>query len=651
MKDIVQITLDGGGIAETTMHPVIVSASRSTDIPAFYADWFFSRLRRGYSAWINPFNNKKSYVSYQDTRFIVFWSKNPNPLLPYLAELSMRSIGCYIQFTLNDYVHDGLEKNVPSVERRIDTFKRLVDKLGVGHVIWRFDPLVLTDRISEDVLLERINNIGDQLKGYTEKLVFSFADISTYRMVKNNLRSAGINYREWREDDMLSFASKLVELNKRWGYTLATCGEKIDLPGIEHNHCVDHDLIIRLAHRDKALMDYLGVTKVPVQQDMFGAVTVPDGAILLDDGTMAIQKKKMPDKGQRQACGCMVSKDIGQYNTCIHQCEYCYANTSKEHAKENWIRHRVFPRNELIAPDIPEKTSTITWMKANDILGSCQSSIDEYKKGLELLKMSAEQGCVKAQSNLAHRLYYGIGCDKDEKGALEWCNKSLSHPDIQIQLLPKPIRLHEVITKQKNTFLSKAQQAFYIASKQRDFGLFYPMLDDNVILVNFMDRKYRQGKEEISEWFMRVFHPGEDRQVSLIASERYGMLTEWYFPDNITSILRSVFYIRTNANGKVDRIARQAIVWDRYCFSPSSTPFEWEEIEPWLGNVDTQHYNGGGMFCMECGKLSHELTWIHFESKSDPKTGISYIGHMSVCPDCKRQVEFRCEDVKWHRKV
>lgn len=350
MNEKVHITLDDGSVVETTMHPVIVSASRATDIPAFYADWFFYRLHKGYTAWINPFNNKKGCVSYQDTRFIVFWSKNPKPLLEHLDELDKRNIGCYIQYTLNDYEDDGLEKNVPQVQERIDTFKRLVERLGKERVIWRFDPLVLTNRITPDVLLDKIERIGDQLKGYTEKLVFSFADIATYRKVKHNLRESNINYIEWNEPDMVDFAKRLVELNKKWGFTLATCGEKIDLPEVVHNSCIDHDLIIRLAHRDKALMDYLGVTKIPVQRDMFGNVDLPQGAILLDDGTAAIQKKKMPDKGQRAACGCMASKDIGQYNTCPHQCEYCYANASKELATENWKRHQLDPHSELIVP-------------------------------------------------------------------------------------------------------------------------------------------------------------------------------------------------------------------------------------------------------------------------------------------------------------
>ena len=122
------LSIDGREVKAQT--PLIVSASRSTDIPAFYAKWFFKRLEIGYSAWTNPFNGVKSYVSYRDTRFIVFWSKNPQPLLQYLPILERRGIKCYIQYSLNDYVAEGLEKNVPPLGQRIDTFKKLVDVLG-----------------------------------------------------------------------------------------------------------------------------------------------------------------------------------------------------------------------------------------------------------------------------------------------------------------------------------------------------------------------------------------------------------------------------------------------------------------------------------------------------------------------------------------
>ena len=326
--------------------PEIVSASRCTDIPAFYADWFFHRLKVGYSAWTNPFNGVKSYVSYQNTRFIVFWSKNPQPLLNHLDDLKERNIGCYIQYTLNDYERDRLEQGVPPIGQRIDTFKRLVDKLGIGHVIWRFDPLIMTDDIGIDTLLSKIESIGDQLQGYTEKLVFSYADILGYRKVKANLEKIRIPYHEWTEPQMLEFAGRLAEMNKKWGYTLATCGEKVDLHqfGIQRNHCIDYDLIVRLAHDDERLMDFIGAMIKKRGYDLFGEPEpLPASAILLPGDRYA-----MKDSGQRDACGCLRSKDIGEYNTCPHRCEYCYANTSKDEALSNWKRHIVNKESETI---------------------------------------------------------------------------------------------------------------------------------------------------------------------------------------------------------------------------------------------------------------------------------------------------------------
>ena len=341
----IQIKRDDGMTAEAQA-PVIISASRSTDIPAFYADWFFHRLKVGYSAWTNPFNGVKSYVSYDHCRFIVFWSKNPKPLLCHLNELEERNIGCYIQYTLNDYEKEGLEKGVPSLVERIETFKQLVIRLGKGRVIWRFDPLVLTDQIDIDGLLKKVEMIGDQLKGYTEKLVFSYADIALYRKVKANLEKNHVNYQEWSTSQMEQFAIRLVELNKTkgWNYALATCGEVADLDGIEHNHCVDDGRMIRFSHNDNALMDFLGVDIKPIQDFLF----LPEKSMMLEDGRIAIRKKDNQDKGQRKACCCVVSKDIGEYDTCPHLCEYCYANTSKNKAVENYKRHRKDPLGETI---------------------------------------------------------------------------------------------------------------------------------------------------------------------------------------------------------------------------------------------------------------------------------------------------------------
>ena len=347
-----QIQRDNGMMAEAQA-PVIISASRSTDIPAFYADWFFHRLKAGYSAWTNPFNGVKSFVSYEKCRFIVFWSKNPKPLLEHLDELKERNIGCYIQYTLNNYVKEGLEKGVPPLEERIDTFKRLVEKIGKGKVIWRFDPLILTDQICLDDLLRKVENIGDQLLGYTEKLVFSYADIALYKKVKANLEKSHVNYTEWTTNQMEEFAQKLSDLNLKWHYQLATCSEKIDLApyGIQHNRCVDDDLMIRFAYHDKALMDFLGVEIKTAENSLFGTEPIPANAIMLNETQYALKKKDNHDKGQRQFCGCMVSKDIGEYNTCPHLCEYCYANASKEVAVKSWKQYE----NNRFGETITEK--------------------------------------------------------------------------------------------------------------------------------------------------------------------------------------------------------------------------------------------------------------------------------------------------------
>ena len=236
------------------------------------------------------------------------------------------------------------------MEERIDTFKRLVDKLGKGRVIWRFDPLILTDQIGMDDLSKKVEIIGDHLLGYTEKLVFSYADITLYKKVKANLDKSQVRYQEWTEPQMEEFAKRLSELNQKWHYQLSTCGEKINLEqyDIQHNRCIDDDLMIRFAHHDKALMDFLGVEIKTVENSLFGAEPIPTDAIMLGETLYSIKKKDNRDKGQRQFCGCIVSKDIGEYNTCPHLCEYCYANTSKEMAVRNWKQHKNNRNGETI---------------------------------------------------------------------------------------------------------------------------------------------------------------------------------------------------------------------------------------------------------------------------------------------------------------
>ena len=331
---------DTGAIVEA-IAPVIISASRSTDIPAFYAKWFINRLAKGYCAWYNPFNQQKMYISFKKCRVVVFWTKNPEPIIPYLHELDERGIHYYFQVTLNDYEKEGFEPNVAPLEKRIETFKNLSQKIGKEKVIWRFDPLIITPNIGPKELLKRIWTIGNQLKGYTDKLVFSFVDVKAYQKVQNNMVKETMIFTKEDIDKAEANHAQRIEiveglkkirgawLQEGWKIEMATCAEDIDLEvyGIEHNRCIDSELMKRIFANDEELVYYLHTLKWP-ERDIFGQIPpIPQ------------KNKNVKDTGQRKLCGCMVSKDIGMYNTCRHLCVYCYANTSKELVLKNATRH------------------------------------------------------------------------------------------------------------------------------------------------------------------------------------------------------------------------------------------------------------------------------------------------------------------------
>ena len=323
-------------------YPIIVSASRSTDIPAFYAKWFVNRLAAGYAVWYNPFNQQPMKISFDKTKVVVFWTKNPAPLIPYLSELDKRGIHYYFQFTLNDYEAEGFEPNVPSLTERVETFKKLSSLIGKERVIWRFDPIIMTSQLQPRDILKKVWKVGNLIKGCTEKLVFSFVDVKSYRKVQNNLikdtdmfTRETIDMAEPNEGQIQAIVDGLAKLRDHWkkedgwDLTLATCAEKINLEqyGVEHNKCIDGDLMERIFADDKELVYYLRTGKLP-EPDLFG--NIPD---------LPPKGKDLKDKGQRKLCGCMISKDIGMYNTCRHLCTYCYANTSRNVVLANKDKH------------------------------------------------------------------------------------------------------------------------------------------------------------------------------------------------------------------------------------------------------------------------------------------------------------------------
>ncbi len=325
----------------TGIAPWIVSASRATDIPAYYGDWFFNKLEKGYVAWINPFNrHAPQYVSFSNVQVIIFWSKNPLPIMPYLDRLECRGIACYFQFTLNDYETQKFEPGLPSLTERIETFQALSEKLGKERLIWRFDPLVMTKELGINGLAEKIEQVGSHLHPYTEKLVFSFADIANYKKVRNNLEREGIRYTDFDKDKMVAMANEIQNINRFWGLSLATCGEDLDLSefGIFHNKCIDDELILRITagqKRSPAFEKFLGFEQ---QSDLFDMPPAVEGT----------KKVSLKDKGQRRECGCIYSKDIGSYNTCTHGCVYCYANSSAAAAEKN--RQKVCVESPSLLP-------------------------------------------------------------------------------------------------------------------------------------------------------------------------------------------------------------------------------------------------------------------------------------------------------------
>jgi hypothetical protein len=304
--------------------PDIISASRATDIPAFYCEWLLERMRSGYCVRINPFDRKaRQYISFSKCKCIVFWSKNPEPILKHLKFFDDRGINYYFQFTVNDYVKEKFEPRLPSLEQRLETFIQLSDMIGKEKVLWRFDPVILSEEISISQLIDKIHNIAERLCAYTENLIFSFVDIHCYKNVPNNIKRASLSANEPDAGACLEIAKKIVKMNAslKHGLALRTCAEATDVSryGIHHNSCIDNALINRICKSE---------TKRQIQKS------------LLENQIDRACAASLKDSGQRKHCLCRPAKDIGAYNTCPHMCAYCYANYSRRSVLSNYAKIR-----------------------------------------------------------------------------------------------------------------------------------------------------------------------------------------------------------------------------------------------------------------------------------------------------------------------
>jgi hypothetical protein len=269
---------------------MILSVSRRTDIPNYYSDWFFNRIREGFLCVRNPMNARQiSRISLapESVDGIVFWTKNPEPMLDRLDELA--AYHYYFQFTLTGYGKD-IEPGIPDKkEKMLSVFQRLSGIVGIRRVIWRYDPILFTEKYTPEYHIRAFEQIAAALNGYTSKCVISFVD----RYVKNRKVMEMLRAYDLERAEFSGFVRKIAEIARANGMEAASCAEEMDLSlyGIGHNSCVDRQLLEELAGRE-------------------------------------IKAKK--DRNQRPACGCAESTDVGAYNTCRNGCVYCYANYSRE---------------------------------------------------------------------------------------------------------------------------------------------------------------------------------------------------------------------------------------------------------------------------------------------------------------------------------
>lgn len=266
---------------------MIISASRRTDIPAYYSDWFMESLKKGWVDVKNPFNSKqisKISLKQEDVDCFVFWTKNPASFLTNIPVLDNMGYQYYFQFTLNPYSY-VIEKNLPIKKSLTETFKKLSDRIGCEKVVWRYDPIIITEELDINYHLSMFNKYCSGLKGYTNRVIISF--VEEYRKISKRL--CAIGYKGISKDLVIKLGKGLKEISLDNNIEIFSCSQKwpLDKLGIKKGSCIDGDLINKITSNK-------------------------------------IKHKK--DNSQRENCGCAKSRDIGFYNSCNHGCIYCYAN-------------------------------------------------------------------------------------------------------------------------------------------------------------------------------------------------------------------------------------------------------------------------------------------------------------------------------------
>lgn len=325
---------------------MIISASRRSDIPAFYAAWFMNRIRAGYCLVPNPFNPRQiSRVSLApaDVDAIVFWTRNPRPLMGRLAALDEAGFKYSFLFTIVGHPRQ-IDPKSPSTAAATATFRDLAARLGPERVIWRYDPIVLSTLTRAEFHLENFEALARQLSGSTRRVVIS--TVNLYRKAKprlDRLQGTPAELVPPSESDLERLIPKMREVAGEHGMGIVSCAEELDLRrfGVEPGKCID----------DGLLRDALGIE---------------------------VCGKK--DPGQRDACGCVASRDIGVYDTCLFGCAYCYATRSFERARERYHAHDPHSPSLLSAPPGPALNVRVLprmWRYTRDKRHSCDRALSD----------------------------------------------------------------------------------------------------------------------------------------------------------------------------------------------------------------------------------------------------------------------------------
>lgn len=273
---------------------MILFASGRTDIPAFYSKWFINRVKAGFVDVRNPFNqNLVSRINFSDVDLIMFCSKNP---LPMIDKLKMLKVPVLFHVTITPYSKD-VEPNIPDKRLIIEGVKKLSLVLGIDNVVLRYDPIFLSDKYNVDYHIRAFDKLCKNLNGYVNKIIVSFMDeYKNVRINKNILK-----YRTFTREDYKKIGEAFSKSAMDNGMSVQTCFEDEDLTeyGFVKGECLSHEL----AH------------------------------------ILTGKKFKSSNVRKEKKCECVQMVDIGDYNSCMHMCKYCYANYDEKAVSSNFERH------------------------------------------------------------------------------------------------------------------------------------------------------------------------------------------------------------------------------------------------------------------------------------------------------------------------